>query len=377
MELEKIIKEGTKEERLALFRFSPDEPTHNIMLKFNLWARYFFPNYFSSPDAPFHQLIDERLVNLYKGDINSFVNIAFRGSGKTTRAKLFMAYVIINDKTHLRKFIKILSKDMSNGKQIVTDIYNMFVNPRVKDYYPNIFRKSDAKREETMSSFTTSFGVKLTSDTVGTDQRGQIQETARPDFLYFDDFETRKTLRSAVETQSIWDNMEEARTGLSKTGVAMYSCNYVSERGNVHRLVTKQSPGHEVLITPIIHGGTIAWSIYSKEDIARIESEADDYSGEYLCLKPTTPILTAKGWKNIKDIKVGDEVITHRNRTQKVLKTMSREANDLLDITVNGITVSITKNHPVLAHREKKKEWIPAGELTTDDLVYLIPHDIL
>ena len=49
-----------------------------------------------------------------------------------------------------------------------------------------------------MASFTTATGVKMIADTVGTDQRGDIQENVRPDFIWFDDFETRKTLRSAV-----------------------------------------------------------------------------------------------------------------------------------------------------------------------------------
>ena len=63
--------------------------------------------------------------------------------------------------------------------------------------------------------------------------------------IWFDDFETRKTLRSAVETQAIWDNMEEARNGLSKDGGVIYTANYLSERGNVHRLIEKKQMGQE------------------------------------------------------------------------------------------------------------------------------------
>ena len=44
-----------------------------------------------------------------------------------------------------------------------------------------------------MDSFTTATGVKVKAGTVGMEQRGQIQEEARPDYIYFDDFETRKT----------------------------------------------------------------------------------------------------------------------------------------------------------------------------------------
>jgi hypothetical protein len=176
-----------------------------------------------------------------------------------------------------------LTKDTVNSKQIVTDIYNVFVDRRVKEFYPEIFAKTVAKREETMGAFTTATGVKVIADTVGTDQRGQLQEDSRPDWVWFDDFETRKTLRSAVETKAIWDNMEEARTGLSKGGGCVYNCNYLSERGNVHRLVTKADSMNRVLITPIKTNGVPAWNIYTPADIDQIEKDADDFEGEYMC----------------------------------------------------------------------------------------------
>lgn len=284
-EIQEILKGDDKALKLALFRFSTDEPSLNILVKFNLWARYFFPDAFKNTDAPFHKRIDDYNLQAYKGVVNSFTDIAFRGAGKTSRTKLFIAYCIANDKEHWRRYIKVLSKDLDNAKQIVTDIYNYFVDVRVREYYPSIFARTDAKREETMQSFTTSFGVKLTADTVGTDQRGQLQDTSRPDFIWFEDFETRKTLRSAVEGKSIWDNMEEARTGLSQRGACLYNCNYLSERGNVHRLVKKANDKNVVLITPIVDGEP-TWSIYTKEQIRQIEMDADDFEGEYLC-KPS------------------------------------------------------------------------------------------
>lgn len=213
-----------------------------------------------------------------------FVDIAFRGAAKTTRTKLFVAFAVANDLEHIRKYVKILSADGNNSKQIVTDLYNLLINPRVNFYYSEIFEKTPEKREETMSSFTTTTGVKVRSDTVGTDQRGDIQEDARPDFIWFDDFETRKTLRSAVVTNSIWDNMEEAKNGLSKNGVALYNCNYLSERGNVHKLVEKQSSDRKVLITPIIKDGKLAWPTRDTlADVEIIKKDADDFAGEYLC----------------------------------------------------------------------------------------------
>lgn len=279
--------EGIETELRALFGFNKETPVDEIVYKFNLFARYFFVKYFTSEDAPFHKEIDKYNVQIYKGMIPSFLNIAFRGAAKTARTKLFRAFVICNDEEHYRKYMKVLTADGGNSKQIVTDIYNMLVNPRIVALYPEVFAKTFAKREETMSSFTTTTGVKVIADTVGTDQRGAIQEETRPDEIWFEDFETRKILRSAVTLKAIWDNMEEARTGLAKGGGAIYTCNYISERGNVHKLVLKLP---YQLIVPIIENGCPAWPArYSVAEIAQILKEAEDPQGEFMC-KPSASL---------------------------------------------------------------------------------------
>lgn len=284
MTVEEILQSKDKKLIKALFQFK-DEPEEMIIAKFNLWARYFFSKYFTADDASFHKEIDLSNLQAYQGKIESFVDIAFRGAAKTARTKLFIGFVIENDLNHFRKYIKVLSADGVNSKQITTDIYNILVT--TKDFYSEVFEKTDLKREETMSSFTTSTGIKVIADTVGTDQRGAIQENARPDFIWFEDFENRMTLRSLVKTKTIWDNMEEARTSLAKGGAGIYTCNYISEMGNVHKLVVNKGSGKKVLIVPIIENGQPTWSSqYSKDDIEKMKENDDDFEGERLC-KPS------------------------------------------------------------------------------------------
>lgn len=286
-QIREILHNKIPSELLALFRFKVEESNEKILLKLNLWARYFFPQYFESSDAEFHNEMNLAFIDLYKGNIDTFVNTAFRGAGKDVKTKLFVAYTIANDIEHYRRYYKILSADITNAKQMSTDIYNMLITPRVLALYPNIFAKSDFKREETMSSFTTNTGIKLLADTIGTEQRGAIQEDSRPDFVIFNDIESRKTLRSAVITKAIGDNMEEARTGLQKGGSCLYLCNYISELGNVHRLITeKLNPRKKVMIIPILEGGKSTWSRYTLDDIEIMRSTDDDFEGERLC-KPS------------------------------------------------------------------------------------------
>lgn len=278
-----ILEKGTPTEQRALFTFNKDVSDELVVLKFNIFARYFFTKYLPSKDAPFHEKLDTFNVKVYRGTIRSFLDIVFRGGSKTTRTKLFLVFCVLNDEDRLRKFIKILSYDRSNSKQFVTDVYNMLIQPRVRALYPEVFEKTESKREETMSGFTTATGVKIDSGTVGQSQRGDVQEETRPDLIVFDDFETRVTLRSAVTSKAIWDNMQEAVDGLAKDGTVIYLCNYISEMGNVHKLVTERVPKENQLIVPILEGSEPVWSRYSCEDIEELRKKSDDFEGEYLC----------------------------------------------------------------------------------------------
>lgn len=289
--LNQIYDGNDPEELLGLFTFDESVTVEELVAAFNIWVRKFYPQFFKSDDAPFHEHIDRENAKVYLGITKTFTDIAFRGAAKTTRTKLFFAFVIANDRRkNRRRYLKVMSEDIANAKQTVTDIYNLFIDPVVKTLYPEIFQKTDAKREETMASFTTATGVKLTADSVGTSQRGDIQEEARPDFIWFDDFETRKTLKSMVLTKTIWDNMSEARDGLSVDGGALYTSNYLSERGNVHKLVGNPTPRTPVLVVPIIDENEPTWPVrYTLETIKQIEDdqkEFGDFEGEYLC-KPS------------------------------------------------------------------------------------------
>lgn len=302
--MEEILERENPREVRSLFGFDSSDSDEEVLFKFRLWCRWAHAKFFFDDarkhvigDAPFHDLIDRNNLRVYRGVGEYFVDAAYRGAAKTTRTKLFIGFVIANDLEHLRRYFKILTEDGGNSQQSVTDIYNLFVVPRMLRFYPEIFQKTIEKRTETMKEFDTATRIKVRAGTVGQSQRGQLQDEARPDFVWFDDFETRKTLRSLVMTNSIWNNMEEARTGLSRTGGAVYTCNYLSERGNVHKLIEKYLK--QTLIVPIcgtvevtVSGGIVdvahtmgppTWTAaYTMARVEKILKEADDPAGEYL-----------------------------------------------------------------------------------------------
>jgi hypothetical protein len=274
-----------------LFGFDSTVAEEEVIFAFNLWARHYFFKYFHVNDAPFHRQIDLHNLRVYRGLEPAFVDVAFRGAAKTTRTKLFIAYCIANDRDRRHRYIKHLTEDYDNAKQNVTDVYNMLMSARVQRTYPEIFARTESKREETMSSFTTSTGIKVRADSVGMGQRGDVQEDARPSLLWMEDFENRKVLRSATVLKSIWDNMEEAYTGLSREGGAIYNCNYLSERGNVQKLIERWR--QYTLIVPIkgsikdgiFTDGPPTWpTAFTPAQVETKLANVDDPSGEYLCM---------------------------------------------------------------------------------------------
>jgi very-short-patch-repair endonuclease len=91
----------------------------------------------------------------------------------------------------------------------------------------------------------------------------------------------------------------------------------------------------------------------------------------------SSKILTENGLKNIRDIQVGDLVLTHRDRYKKVIKIWCRKTDEeIINISLKGMynrnerMVSVTSNHPMLVNRKGYSLWVKAGELKQDDSIY-------
>nr|MBP9778955.1 hypothetical protein [Rickettsiaceae bacterium] len=90
----------------------------------------------------------------------------------------------------------------------------------------------------------------------------------------------------------------------------------------------------------------------SEDKLNEIYNLFDYYVQCSNCFTGETPILTIEGWKNIKDIKVGDMVYTDKKRFKKVTKLFNSHPKKILKITTFGNTkpLFVTDNHPMLAY---------------------------
>lgn len=95
----------------------------------------------------------------------------------------------------------------------------------------------------------------------------------------------------------------------------------------------------------------------------------------YCFNSPAVRIYTSRGWKKIKDIKVGDLVLTHKGRFKRVTQLHTRRCDDnesIYEIEYktenknNGFVRRITGNHPVLTSRG----WKRVDELTISDKLF-------
>lgn len=243
--------EGSKEERMFIAEKS-----------FGLFAIYYFQEYFKYKLAPFHFDFIKDYEDLLKGEIKEVMHLAFRESGKTSFAKLFIIYLICFKK---KLYINVDSHDKENAERILFDVaFELSNNNRLKADFGTLFSKSrdvnDVKQTK-INNFITENGVRVEAHSTQESVRGRLHLNQRPDFLLFDDFETNKTKDSSAYTKNIRDHITEAWGGISPEGSIVYLGNYLSEYGNIQFLIDRAKEYEKLRIrnVPVIVDGIPSW----------------------------------------------------------------------------------------------------------------------
>lgn len=87
-----------------------------------------------------------------------------------------------------------------------------------------------------------------------------------------------------------------------------------------------------------------------------------DIRDAWMCFVKGCNIVTKSYIKNVEDIKVGDEVLTHKGRYKKVLKIFKRDAFENINVIRAShcpFEVILTDEHPVLMVEHKKGSYLP------------------
>lgn len=119
-----------------------------------------------------------------------------------------------------------------------------------------------------------------------------------------------------------------------------------------------------------------------------------DFKPDIVCVPPWTKIATTLGIKDIQDIQIGEEVISHTGEPKKVLKTFKNQyIGNIVKIKIgtDSREHTFTENHPILIIKKVKRyskgrkvterhfikdaKFIPAKDIGTGDYV-LIPKTL-
>lgn len=112
--------------------------------------------------------------------------------------------------------------------------------------------------------------------------------------------------------------------------------------------------------------------------------------GGFPCFPEGTMVMTIDGHKDIKDIKIGDLVLTHTGKYQKVLSTGTKLAPTRLISGMGHLPIECTDNHPFYARKLSKiwdnnnrcykrvlgnPEWVEAKDLTPSHMIGSVRPD--
>jgi intein/homing endonuclease len=135
----------------------------------------------------------------------------------------------------------------------------------------------------------------------------------------------------------------------------------------------------------------IDYKIYPKEfeemgaDVSvvnKIYNASDVYitttlgEGWGLCLSPYSKILTSNGVVEIKNVKIGDEVMTNDGNFQKVLDTTSRKIDSYIEIkTKYGYKLEATHEHPYYSLVNGKEKYRKVEDLKLGDYLAIVKQN--
>lgn len=174
-----------------------------------------------------------------------------------------------------------------------------------------------------------------------------------------------------VDEAAFVPGMEELWASLQPTLSAGGSCILLSSpngQGNLfHREYMKAESG-EGQFSAI----KLPWHVHPDRD-QKWRDLQTDLLGESLanqeCFEGSTKIFTKNGYQEIKNVNVGDEVLTHKGNFKKVIRVYKKIANNNLckiHTYLNRNEKIVTGNHPFLDYNGR---WTNISDLSTGDKV--------
>jgi hypothetical protein len=259
-----LSEESTRDERLYIF--NKDE-------NFIFFALYYFPEYFQYKLADFHY---EMFKDLTFKEWQYLVWCAFRESGKTSLAKIYIVWCICNNK---KRFINYDCYDKKNAESNLFDIARALQTNQalIEDYGQLFFEKeSEVSTKKSIGEFVTANEIKVKAFSTQEPTRGRVYGRFRPDLFVLDDFENSKTAKSEVRTAEVISHIKELFGGLSGHASVIFLCNLIHEDGSVARIMRegRDNRSYKVREIPVYKGEYLLGEITWKDKYVWTDDEA-------------------------------------------------------------------------------------------------------
>jgi hypothetical protein len=226
-----------------------------------MFGLYYFQEFFSHPYADFHV---EMCDLLHFEGFQYLINILFRGSAKTSWAKIKVIHAICYQKKHhviygcfesetAEGHLYDIAVQLQTNDRIIEDFGQLFYEPEhVKQ------RQSEKK---SVKEFITANGIKVKATGVGKSPRGKLYKSFRPDLIVLDDFENNKTKESEAYTKRAIKFIDELITGISSDCHILFLCNRITKSGVVAYLEAKakDNSNWKLFERALIEKGVVTW----------------------------------------------------------------------------------------------------------------------
>lgn len=243
-----------------------------------MFAIYYFTDYFSYKTADFQYDLFSDFEELVAGRVpsNSGAWVTFAEGAKTSIAKIGLTWIACYAK---KKYCNIDSNDKENSERILFDVVlNLQTNQLILHDFGQVYNAPRNKNEATVkrvSNFITNKGTRFEAYSTQESPRGRIHGEQRPDFWLLDDIENSKTIRSAVNTQSVIGHIDEIKRGMSPQACMLLLGNYLIEEGSVAYVMKSiRGSGGIVRFVPVVDKkGNIAWEdkyVHTDEESTRL-----------------------------------------------------------------------------------------------------------
>ncbi len=174
------------------------------------WFEEMFPHYAKVKCAWYHKKLADLII---KNPVCDVLAEIYRSGAKSVHIDLGIPlYLYVTDQL---KFMLLFGQTDKKAKKLISDIQAEFMyNQKFIHYYGKKFKFGDWSEGD----FTTTDGAKFMTSTPGQSPRGLREGSSRPDYIVFDDVDTRQRVNNDDLSKKLFDFAWEDAKGTFDEG---------------------------------------------------------------------------------------------------------------------------------------------------------------